>query len=119
MSAHNCELCEKESDIRVQAITVHRQPRLPDSHVLAYRTVSTARYVAQNTVEQQRLQALAWHGRSTSDSGHYALIHVRGDLDSWIAARVEVRDHERRARQTRALMDEQMRALVVRVISNQ
>ena len=62
-------------------------------------------------VEQQRLEVLAWHMRRTGDSRHW--IHVSGDLDPWIAARVESAGD----RQARALLD--VRVLVVQVVRNQ
>lgn len=88
----------------MQSISIHRLPALPDAHVLPHSPISTARYIAQNSVERQ--------------GSHLAGLGV-GNLDDGVARRVEVGDHQRWTWEASRLVDEKVGALVITIVGDE
>lgn len=95
----------------MEPVPVERLPVLPDAEVLAQGAVSAARYIAQDAVEEQ-LHVLLRAPRAVAHC-------VCGDAQHGVDARVEVCDEKRRAREARALVDEEVRALRVAVVGDE
>ena len=89
---------------------------LPDPRVLPHRPVPAARHVAQDPVKQELVLLLRGDARLRARGERRELGR---DLDRGEDRRVEVRDHQRGGGQPRGLVDEEVRALVVRVVRDE
>jgi len=90
----------------MQAIPISRLPGFPDANILPYGPISTTGNVAEYTVEIQRSRVgttcFRWLGYS----------------DDRIIRSIEIRNHEGRAWQAGRLMNEEMCAFLVAIISD-
>jgi hypothetical protein len=107
------------SCIPVKPVTVHRTPRLPDSHVFPNRAVTATWYIGKNPVEKKRLRSRrqALHLHFLGFRGRRILGDTQGQR--WIVRCVHVRDEHGRTGDTGRLMDEEVRALVVAVVRDE
>lgn len=93
----------------MQTVAIQGLPALPDTDVLSYSSISAARYITEDTVEQELTRRIfdcaTFVGRVRSKDR--------------VNRRVQIGDHERRTRKAGGLVDEKMGASGVTVVGDE